>query len=206
MSRFIHDAIKCLIVLRTVKFAGEPLHFDFDLVLRFVHLAIKCLIVLRTVCFAAEPWLIHVDFVSAEASQFTLQINFLMVGHTHEDIDGLFGLLASKLKNLNAFTTFDMNALFALAGKSATNVQERGSRSGVGIDNCFLPRDLHKSRHWNVIADWRSWLQVWLYPRPCTVEPSFIQTIGYANIRNVSHIFAITSRVVPSFCEHSCSH
>lgn len=84
-----------------------------------------------------------------------LQINFLMVGHTHEDIDGLFGLMASKLKNMNAFTPSDMNAIFALAGKSASTVQEQGSRSGVGIDNGFLPGDGAESRHWNVLADWR---------------------------------------------------
>ena len=48
-----------------------------------------------------------------------MQINFLMVGHTHEDIDGLFGVLAHKLQNQNAFTTNDMNALFAQASKPA---------------------------------------------------------------------------------------
>ena len=44
-----------------------------------------------------------------------MQINFLMVRHTHEDIDGLYGVLADKLQNQNAFTTNDMNALFAQA-------------------------------------------------------------------------------------------
>ena len=83
-----------------------------------------------------------------------------MVGHTHEDIDGLFGVLSHKLKNMNAWTTLDMNALFATAGKAASTVQERGSRSGVGIDNGFLPGDSDESRHWSVIADWRRWLQV----------------------------------------------
>ena len=83
-----------------------------------------------------------------------------MVGHTHEDIDGLFGVLAHKLENMNAFTPEAMNALFATAGKSASSVQEHGSRSGVGIDHGFLPGDFEQSRHWNVIADWRLWLQV----------------------------------------------
>ena len=89
-----------------------------------------------------------------------LQINFLPVGHTHEDIDGLFGLLAVKTVNQNAFTPLEMNALFALAGKAASRPQERGSRAGVGIDHGFLPTDKEESRHWNVLADWRLWLRV----------------------------------------------
>ena len=83
-----------------------------------------------------------------------------MVGHTHEDIDGLFGVFAAKLYNLNAYTTLDMNALFAQAGTSASSVQEQGHRSGVGIDHGFFPGDTEESCHWNVIADWRRWLQV----------------------------------------------
>lgn len=88
------------------------------------------------------------------------QINFLMVGHTHEDIDGLFGVLAHKLQNQNAFTTTDMNDLFAQAGKSASN--DHGGRAGVGIDNGFLPGDGEASRLWRCIADWRLWLEVTL--------------------------------------------
>lgn len=89
-----------------------------------------------------------------------------MVGHTHEDIDGLFGILSRKLENANAFTPQDMNALFEIAGRSASTVQERGKRSGVGIDNGFLPGDIEESRLWKVIADWRSWLQVCIF-RQC---------------------------------------
>ena len=86
------------------------------------------------------------------------QINFLMVGHTHEDIDGLFGILANKLQNQNAFTPNDMNALFAQAGKSASN--DMGGRASVGIVHSFLPNDGHESRLWRCIADWRLWMQV----------------------------------------------
>lgn len=82
-----------------------------------------------------------------------------MVGHTHEDIDGLFGVLAHKLQNQNAFTTQDMNALFAQAGKSASD-SIWGVRAGVGIDNGFLPDDSQESRLWTCIADWRAWMQV----------------------------------------------
>ena len=35
-------------------------------------------------------------------------MNFLMVGHTHEDIDGLFGVLSHKLENRHAFTPKEM--------------------------------------------------------------------------------------------------
>ena len=87
-----------------------------------------------------------------------MQIDFLMVGHTHEDIDGLFGVLAHKLQNQNAFTTNDMNALFAQAGKSASDAM--GGRAGVGIGNGFLPADGQESRLWRCIADWRLWIQV----------------------------------------------
>lgn len=87
-----------------------------------------------------------------------MQLNFLMVGHTHEDIDGLFGVLSSKLRNQNAFTTLDMNALFAEAGKSASQSKDR--RSGLGIDNGYLPSDTDESRLWRCIADWRLFLQV----------------------------------------------
>ena len=78
-----------------------------------------------------------------------LQINFLMVGHTHEDIDGLFGILASKLMNLCAYTTQEMNALFSIAGRSASTIPQRGQgcKSSVGIDNGFLPDDTEESRH-----------------------------------------------------------
>ena len=88
-----------------------------------------------------------------------IQINFLMVGHTHEDIDGLFGVLAHKLQDQNAFTTQDMNALFAQAGKS-TSDPIWGVRAGVGIDNSFLPDDSQESRLWTCTADWRAWMQV----------------------------------------------
>ena len=75
------------------------------------------------------------------------------MGHTHEDIDGLFGILAVKTVNQNAYTPLEMNALFALSGKAASRPQERGSRAGVGIDHGFLPTDREESRHWNVLAD-----------------------------------------------------
>ena len=82
------------------------------------------------------------------------------MGHTHEDIDGLFGILSRKLENANAFTPDDMNALIEMASRSASTVQERGKRFGVGFDNGFLPGDTEESRHWKVVADWRSWLRV----------------------------------------------
>lgn len=81
-----------------------------------------------------------------------------MVGHTHEDIDGLFGVLANKLINQNAFTTLDMNDLFAQAGKAASN--DGGGRAGTGVVHGFLPSDGHESRLWRCIADWRLWMQV----------------------------------------------
>ena len=93
------------------------------------------------------------------------------VGHTHEDIDGLFGVLSSKLRNQNAFTTKDMNALFGEAGKSASQNKDR--RSGVGIDKGYLPSDTERessSPCQNALYLGRTWParpRASQPPRPC---------------------------------------
>ncbi|KAL0019642.1 hypothetical protein WJX77_008066 [Trebouxia sp. C0004] len=93
----------------------------------------------------------------AEGVVETVEINFLMVGHTHEDIAGLFGVL-SKLVNQNAFTTTAMEDLLAQAGRSASSVREREPRSGVGNDNGPLyTRALH-NRQWRSRLWQRSFL------------------------------------------------
>ncbi len=40
------------------------------------------------------------------------QVNFLPVGHKHEDIDALFGVFCSKLKSANAFVPEKLASLF----------------------------------------------------------------------------------------------
>lgn len=83
-----------------------------------------------------------------------------MVGHTHEDIDGLFGVLSRKLCNAHAYTRQEMDHLFNEAQRSASGPQSRLSRSGVGIDNHFFPTDAYDSRLTASVADFRALFEV----------------------------------------------
>jgi hypothetical protein len=41
-----------------------------------------------------------------------VQLGFLIVGHTHEDIDGSFGYLLKKLKEKNNYVMVDLKKAF----------------------------------------------------------------------------------------------
>jgi len=44
-----------------------------------------------------------------------VQLGFLVVGHTHEDIDESFGYLSKKLKEQNNYVTADLMKTFMLS-------------------------------------------------------------------------------------------
>ncbi len=44
-----------------------------------------------------------------------VQLGFLVVGHTHEDIDGSFGYLSKKLKDQNNYVMVDLMKAFMLS-------------------------------------------------------------------------------------------
>ena len=87
-------------------------------------------------------------------------MNFLMVGHTHEDIDGLFGVLSHKLAHQNAFTPAAMESLFLQSQTDVGKLNNATSREGGGIDNAFLPTDVYGSRHTDSVPDFHSFMQV----------------------------------------------
>ena len=90
-----------------------------------------------------------------------MQMNFLMVGHTHEDIDGLFGVLSHKLQNRHAFTPKEMADLLLEAQRAASKVDLRGDdRSGTGIDHGHLPTDGFDSRIVDCVPNWQKFFQV----------------------------------------------
>ena len=91
-----------------------------------------------------------------------LQMNFLMVGHTHEDIDGLFGVLSHKLANCNAITPPAMQRLFLESKNSVTKLNNATSRAGGGIDNGFLPEDVLGSRQTDCVPDFHAFMEVTL--------------------------------------------
>ena len=89
-----------------------------------------------------------------------MQMIFLMVGHTHEDIDGLFGVLPHKLGDRNAFTPNEMASLLE-AQRSAARVDLRGEdRSGTGIDHGHLPTDGFDSRITECVPNWMRFFEV----------------------------------------------
>lgn len=91
-------------------------------------------------------------------------MNFLMVGHTHEDIDGLFGVLSHKLENRHAFTPREMANLLLEAQRSASRVDLRGDdRSGTGIDHGHLPTDGFDSRITDCVPNWMKFFEVHLH-------------------------------------------
>ena len=84
---------------------------------------------------------------------------FLMVGHTHEDIDGLFGVLSHKLGN--AFTPHEMASLLLEAQRSAARIDLPGEdRSGTGIDHGHLPTDGFDSRITKCVPNWMKFFVV----------------------------------------------
>lgn len=91
-----------------------------------------------------------------------LQMNFLMVGHTHEDIDGLFGVLSHKLANCNAVTPAAMERLFLESKNAVTKLNNPTSRAGGGVDNGFLPDDVFGSRQTDCVPDFHAFMEVTL--------------------------------------------
>jgi hypothetical protein len=68
-----------------------------------------------------------------------VQLGFLIVGHTHEDIDGNFGYLSKKLKEQNNYLLVDLMKTFMVT-------QERP----------FIPQLIQE------IPNFKSWVQVYL--------------------------------------------
>ena len=87
-------------------------------------------------------------------------MNFMMVGHTHEDIDGLFGVLSHKLANCNALTPATMESLFLESKNTVAKVNGAKSRSAGGIENGFLPTDVFGSRHTDCVPDFHAFMEV----------------------------------------------
>jgi hypothetical protein len=44
-----------------------------------------------------------------------IKLGFLVVGHTHEDIDGCFGYLPKKLKEENTYVLADLMRAFMIS-------------------------------------------------------------------------------------------
>jgi len=86
-------------------------------------------------------------------------MNYLQPGHTHEDIDGLFGILASKLMVSNAFTPATMNSLFHETSSSASK-KVQNKTTGLGIDIGFLPSDQALTRLTYAVPDWTVFFKV----------------------------------------------
>ena len=82
-------------------------------------------------------------------------MNFLPVGHTHEDIDGLFGVLSTKLSKTDVFTPHEMIDLFLGAQRDAAAYQSASSREGLGRLNGHLPNDEFDSKITTSVPDWR---------------------------------------------------
>lgn len=83
-----------------------------------------------------------------------------MVGHTHEDIDGLFGVLSSKLNNAHAYMPTEMDSLFNEAQQAASRPQPGQSRGGIGVENGFFPTDKFDSRLTESLPDFRALFEV----------------------------------------------
>ena len=89
-------------------------------------------------------------------------MNFLMVGHTHEDIDGLFGVLSHKLANCNALTPAAMESLFLESKNAVTKLNTATSRATGGVDNGFLPHNVFGTRQTDCVPDFHAFMEVTL--------------------------------------------
>ena len=85
-----------------------------------------------------------------------MQINFLPVGHTHEDIDGLFEVLSTKISKRDIFTPQEMIDAFLGSQRAVSAYQAPSSRSGLGVVNGHLPTDEFDSRITTSVPDWRA--------------------------------------------------
>jgi hypothetical protein len=56
--------------------------------------------------------LMFIFFLIAREVFEKVQLGFLIVGHTHEDIDGSFGYLLKKLKEKNNYVMVDLKKAF----------------------------------------------------------------------------------------------
>ena len=85
-----------------------------------------------------------------------------MVGHTHEDIDGLFGVLSGRMAHSHAFTRREMEELFNESQQTASKPQQHGgaARDGLGIDNFFFPSDKFDTRFTDSIPNYRELFEV----------------------------------------------
>jgi hypothetical protein len=48
---------------------------------------------------------------------FEVKVGFLVVGHTHDDINGCFGYLSKKLKDENNYILVDLMRAFMISNK-----------------------------------------------------------------------------------------
>ena len=90
------------------------------------------------------------------------QINFL----PHEDIDGLFGVLANKLASMNVFTPQRMIDVFLGAQRLACKTQHPSDRQGLGVIHGHLPTDQFDSRITSSVPDWHRF-----FARPVSFSP-----------------------------------
>ena len=88
-----------------------------------------------------------------------VQLNFLMVGHTHEDIDRLFQLISTSIKpeSMHTFSEFKRLALIALAHVGcATEVVPLNCQ--YDIDAWFEP---HKDKHFTNFKNFHEFVIEW---------------------------------------------
>jgi hypothetical protein len=52
-----------------------------------------------------------------------VKVGFLVVGHTHEDINGCFGYLSKKLKDENNYILVDLRRAFMISDKRSFILQ-----------------------------------------------------------------------------------
>jgi hypothetical protein len=81
-----------------------------------------------------------------------VQLRFLVIGHTHEDIDGSFGYLSKNLKKQNNYVLENLMKAFMAS-------QERP----------FIPQPIQE------IANFKSWVQGYL-------KDEFIVLVGHTNM------------------------
>lgn len=102
-----------------------------------------------------------------------------MVGHTHEDIDGLFGVLSSKLQDRTAYTPDEMSQLFLEGQRNAWKSEGGTSRTGLGIINGFLQTDTFDSRLTESLSDFQALFEVKLFTTHCLCAQVEFKIICY---------------------------
>ena len=62
------------------------------------------------------------------------QMNFLESGHTHIDVDGVFGILSQKLQRQDAWTLDEMMSLFEESAAAHADKTKKMAEAGKGDD------------------------------------------------------------------------